>query len=248
MHEALQAFDPISLTGLDNVKLLDRIDAKHLLAATTLETILHAVENDYYALEIDGQRTFPYSSQYLDTKDDELYLHHHNGRLNRVKIRFRTYLANDKTYLEVKHKEKNGRTRKERMLIQGPPQTVNGEERTYLLQNTIYKPEELIPVLQTQFTRITLASKKLDERATIDYDLTFTANGKTAALHNIAVIETKKASRTVKSPLQATLREMQIPPSGFSKYCLGRAMTDEDIKKNNFKEYFLRIEKINRQS
>ena len=46
------------------------------------------------------------------------------------------------------------------------------------------------------------------------------------------------------SPIQELLRQLRIFPSGFSKYCIGMALTTPDIKRNRFKERIRKIEKI----
>ena len=40
------------------------------------------------------------------------------------------------------------------------------------------------------------------------------------------------------------LRELRIQPSGFSKYCMGMALTDGELKKNCFKPRLRMISKM----
>ena len=46
------------------------------------------------------------------------------------------------------------------------------------------------------------------------------------------------------SPIQDLLREVRIFPSGFSKYCIGMALTTPGIKRNLFNDRIRKIEKI----
>ena len=40
------------------------------------------------------------------------------------------------------------------------------------------------------------------------------------------------------------LRELRIKPSGFSKYCIGSALTNPKLKRNRFKPRFKKIDKL----
>ena len=60
--------------------------------------------------EIDGQRLTAYDTLYYDTLDLQMYLRHHDRQLRRQKIRVRTYVDSQLTFLEVKNKSNKGRT------------------------------------------------------------------------------------------------------------------------------------------
>jgi hypothetical protein len=47
------------------------------------------------------------------------------------------------------------------------------------------------------------------------------------------------------SHLINTLTDFRIFPQGFSKYCIGRALAEDELKTNNFKERIIKINKIN---
>jgi hypothetical protein len=42
-----------------------------------------------------------------------------------------------------------------------------------------------------------------------------------------------------------TLNSIRASNQGFSKYCIGRALLEKELKTNNFKERILTINKIN---
>ena len=46
------------------------------------------------------------------------------------------------------------------------------------------------------------------------------------------------------SPILGMLRDLRIKPSGFSKYCMGSALTNPDLKRNNFKERLRLVERL----
>ena len=60
------------------------------------------------------------------------------------------------------------------------------------------------------------------------------------------VVELKRDGN-VYSPVLALLRKLRIKPSGFSKYCIGTVMTNDRIKKNNFKEKLISYHKISQK-
>jgi hypothetical protein len=95
------------------------------------------------------------------------------------------------------------------------------------------------------FSRITLVNKELTERVTIDLDLNFKQNGSELLLNNICIIEIKRDNSSGNTILLDTLNNLRATNQGFSKYCIGRAMLEKELKTNNFKERILTINKIN---
>ena len=49
----------------------------------------------------------------------------------------------------------------------------------------------------------------------------------------------------VRDSITELLRDIHVPVSGFSKCCIGMALTDTSLKRNNFKQRLRNIEKIN---
>jgi hypothetical protein len=92
---------------------------------------------------------------------------------------------------------------------------------------------------------MTLVSKELTERVTIDLNLNFKFNGHAKALDNTVIVELKRDGNSKASNLIDALNHFRIFPQGFSKYCIGRALVDNNLKRNNFKERILKINKIN---
>ena len=82
-------------------------------------------------------------------------------------------------------------------------------------------------------------------RLTIDFNLRFhhlKSDGH-QQLQHVAIIELKRDGN-VPSPALDLLRDTRIKRSGFSKYCIGSALTNDRLKKNNFKERLRMIEKM----
>ena len=96
-----------------------------------------------------------------------------------------------------------------------------------------------------RFQRITLVNRAKTERLTIDFNLHFDnfETQRRAALENVAVIELKRDGR-VASPVLDYLRLLRIKPSGFSKYCIGSALTNDALRQNLIKEKLHTIQRI----
>ena len=243
--DIISKFDPITLQDMDSVRLLDRVDTKFVTDRNMLPEILAAVAPYYYSLEIAEKRQFAYNSLYFDTMENSLYLAHHNGRTNRFKVRQREYVGSNLFFLEVKSKSKLNRTIKYRMQINNIELQLSPGSLEYIRRHTPYKEYDFKPIISTRFNRITLVSKSLSERITIDTDIFFQHNGSSHKLENLVIIEQKRDVRAAVSHLSNMLEVLRIFPQGFSKYCMGRAFLEQDLKSNNFKPKILTINKIN---
>ena len=113
----LSKMSPITLGEMDDIKLMNRIDTKYVCTQAVLEKVLDDARQYYLVLENCGSRIADYNTLYYDTETYRMYLDHHNQRLTRNKVRTRTYLSSDDTYLEIKRKTNRGRTKKKRIPI-----------------------------------------------------------------------------------------------------------------------------------
>src|SRR5688500_3966537 len=104
VDKALNKFESITLNDLDQVRMLNRIDTKFVFHLSQFPAILDEIRDDYYALEIADNRVFAYESLYFDTEDFQLYRFHHNGKFNRLKVRYRRYTDSGLVFFEVKYK------------------------------------------------------------------------------------------------------------------------------------------------
>ncbi len=240
-HDILQSFLPISLKEMSAVKLMNRTDTKFVITEDKLNQLLSMAADEYFVQEISGEREANYHTLYYDTSTNSMYLAHHNGKKTRQKLRIRSYMDSDLHFLEVKTKNNHGRTKKKRV-------TVSGENlqpyMEFLTQKLWISPGEMQPKIENQFKRITLVNKKKTERLTIDCNLQF-HNIETDArlsLDNIVIVELKRDGHQP-SPILSILNSLRVRPMGFSKYCMGMAMTNPTLKQNRFKQ---RIRKINK--
>lgn len=114
----------------------------------------------------------------------------------------------------------------------------------FLSLHTPYSLDSLVPHIENHFYRITLVNKDMTERVTIDSNLDFhnLTNGKKISMHDLGIIEWKRDGRKTNSPLADILKDLRIHPSGFSKYCIGMAVTTPGLKQNRLKP---RLRKLN---
>ena len=236
-------FIPIQLEQMNQVQLMNRTDQKFWFHSDHLKDLLLAVSDEYYMLNVNGEYEIPYSTTYYDTWNNAMYISHHNGKLNRYKIRRRSYLSSGISFLEIKKKNNKGRTIKKRIPGEYPRESFTTEESEFIYTHTPFLCEELIPSLTNGFSRMTLVNKNFMERCTIDMGLTYDWKDRRIQFENLAIIEVKREGKLLTSPMVAALKYGRIKPSGFSKYCMGRSVTDPGLKKNAFKKKIRRIEK-----
>ena len=245
MNELLKPFETITLEEMKSVKLMNRTDTKFVTNTSKLYQLLKMAQQDYYVQVIDGERNLDYDTTYFDTTAFDMYNMHQSGHLNRQKIRFRTYCINHLQFMEVKTKNNHGRTKKKR--IEVSDMDLNDEEkRQFLHKHLRYDVEKLQPVLSNHFSRVTLVNKGMTERLTIDTGLNFhnVLNGSDKDMGQLVVIELKRDG-LVYSPVLQMLRHLRIQPHGFSKYCMGSALTGQDhLPVNRFKCKLIEINKL----
>ena len=245
MNELLKPFDPITLEEMKSVKLMNRTDTKFVTNTSKLRQLLKMAQQDYYVQVINGERNLDYDTTYFDTTAFDMYNMHQNGHLNRQKIRFRTYCINDLQFMEVKTKNNHGRTKKKRIEV-SDMDLKDEDKRQFLHKHLRYEVDKLQPVLNNHFSRITLVNKGLTERLTIDTALNFhnLLNGHDKDMGQLVVIELKRDG-LVPSPVLQMLRQLRIQPHGFSKYCMGSALTGQGhLPVNRFKCKLIEINKL----
>ena len=237
---------PISLAEMESVKLMNRIDTKFVVPVCLLPEMLCLARSDYYIQEIAGKRLAAYDTLYYDTPDLQMYLRHHDRQLHRQKIRIRTYLDSDLTFLEVKNKSNKGRTKKKRIIVQtNDLQSIDTGQHEWLTGKSWYDVSTLQPQLHTRFERITLVNHAKTERLTIDTALRWenVRTGQTAALGDAVVVELKRDGNQPSGMLDI-LRSLRIKPMKISKYCIGIALTDPAVKNNRFRPKLRQLQKI----
>lgn len=244
---------------MKSIRLMNRVDTKFLATREKLARLLALAQPFYRVQVIDGQRIMRYHTLYFDTPNFVMYLRHQNGCKTRQKVRVRSYVDSAVSMLEVKTKNNHGRTKKKRITLPEPicdfsePLTTDNaflpandtDSMDFLKQRLWYDPTTLTQHIENRFERITLVNNDLTERLTIDLGLRFhnLITDNTKQLKNVVIIELKRDGNT-RSPILELLRQVRIMPEGFSKYCMGAAMTNPQLKANRFKERLRLVEKM----
>jgi hypothetical protein len=243
----LSDYQGISLKEVQKASLMRRKDRKYLFNFCHLPTILSLVEKDYRVLDIDNRRSHNYLTRYYDTSDLQMYSMHHRGKANRHKIRFRKYGTSDLHFLEIKRKNSKGVTQKNRIKTNGMDDSILSSEEEFLLTHSPYKPDGVELILENRFNRITLVSRDQTERITLDYGLQFFGiqTDKRLELPGISIAEIKYEKHLASSPFNNSLRKLHIPPQRFSKYAIGTALLNPDLKQNRFKVRIRKVHQIN---
>ncbi len=239
----LSGFNPISLSEMDSVKLMDRTDTKFVLKATDLADILNAIKNDYRVLEVNGNRISKYESLYFDTPEFELFHKHRTGKLNRYKIRFRKYVESELNFFEVKFKNNKGRTIKDRVKQKQINTAIDDKAKDLLIEKTSLIPEKLEAKIWVNYSRITLVNIHSPERVTLDLNLHFINEHKKVNIENLVIAEVKQ-DKSVSSPFLKLMKKLHIREGSISKYCFGIISMIEKVKHNNFKPKLIPIKKI----
>lgn len=240
---ALSQFDPITLEEMDGVKLMDRTDLKFNFSIHHLPELLDAIRDSYRILEVSGTRMSRYETLYYDTPEYDLYKTHHKGKPTRFKIRARKYVESDLNFFEVKHKNNKGRTVKSRVKKKSSAGEITGNAQSLLEEKTGMQSEHLEPKLYVNYTRITLVNRFAEERLTIDLDLEVKNDTSTFSFDGLVIVEAKM-SKVQSTPFVKLLKEKHIRQGGMSKYCMAVSKLIPEIKKNNFKEKLLTVDKI----
>lgn len=237
-------FDKTTLAEMNSVSLMKRVDTKFILKESQLLEVLSKLYKDYKILQIDQERLMKYSTLYFDSQNKKCFKDHHNGKLNRYKIRMRKYLVSDICFLEIKKKNNLGITNKIRRQIKDFETDLTLDSKEFITNSNINNIF-LEPSLYNNFSRMTFVNKSEAERLTIDVDLSFSFGAKEKKFDKLVVIEIKQEGKRLNTTINRVLKSMSILPTNFSKYCIGISNTLDNIKSNRFKEINLKINKLN---
>ena len=246
MEELLLQMKPITLAEMSGVKLMNRTDTKFVTTMPQLLRLLQMAQEDYYVQDIDGERNSLYDTTYFDTLGFDMYKEHQHGHAGRQKIRFRTYVSSHLQFMEIKTKNNHGRTKKKRIEV-GDMDLSDTVKREFIAERLKFDVDTLQPHMHNYFHRVTLVNRAKTERLTIDTQLQFNnvLTGVSKDMGPLVIVELKRDG-LVFSPVLEMLRQLHIHPHGFSKYCMGAAMTNKSLPLNRFKDKLRDVERIMR--
>lgn len=236
-------FSFIGLEEAESVKLFNRIDQKYIFHVQTLAGILKNLTSEYDILMVNGYANQPYRSLYFDTREYAMYYAHHNGHSNRYKIRIREYASTHSMFLEVKFKSNQDRTIKSREKVSAVFSEFDEASQMFIQRNTVFSAENLRPQTWTNFNRITLIHKERKERVTVDTSPEWLYHDYRLVLPSLVIAEVKR-EKQASLLFSRSLYQQGIRPCGISKYSIGSAMLNPELRKNMFKSTILSIQKI----
>ena len=229
---AVQALPPIDLASVDAAAALQtRTDRKYLLDEEQLGQLIVRLAGQANVLEIDGRRTFRYRSVYFDTPEYDSYLGAARRRPDRFKVRTRTYVDTDTTWLEVKRRDRRGRTVKHRVAAASATD-LGADDRSFIASfDTLADVAgRLVPTLTTSYERTTLVVGPT--RVTIDRDVHGTAaDGREVAIGGV-IVETK--SDRPGGSVDRVLWALGVRPVTISKYATELAALHPELPSNKW--------------
>ena len=146
-------------------------------------------------------------------------------------------------FLEVKQKDFKGKTIKSRIRINSFEQ-VNSTNSKQFIKETLNTDFQLELSLTNNFERITLVNKSINERVTIDTNLSFIFGHNSSSYNELVIVEVKQKGYNRNTGIVKALREQRSYPTGMSKYCIGIISLKKEMKYNRFKSKLLQIKKI----
>lgn len=242
-NDILRTYDAINLPQIDEVDFEKRLDTKFSFHVSHVPSLLQEMQEQAFILEVKNERLIHYNNRYLDTPERTMYLNHHNGHLNRYKVRIRHY-GNGPTFAEVKFKSNKKMTRKWRIPTESLDTYNQSKEQHFFGQYIPYAPETLEPAIDVSYQRITLASRDMTEKFTLDINLTGKQEGQEAQFEQMAIAEIKQRKLNVRSPFYRALMKRHIYLTSFSKYCVCMASMHGDLKQNRFKPILRNVNKL----
>ena len=255
LQENIDELSHIGLHEIGDADLMSRLDQKYLIRKDWIPELLNRCKNDYQILEVKGKRVTNYSNHFIDTVGLESFNQHVRGRKARFKARIRNYGSNGLSFLEIKRKTVHGRTIKERI----PRSTesawnapLNEEEQHFLNEHYGYEGGQMLR-LNSTFNRLTLVSTALNERITIDTDLTFYQGNESEGLGALAIMEVKQERINRFSPMLQALRAFRFstPPLGrktsLSKYIVGTLLLNRNLEPRSYRSAMKRIKLLKQE-
>lgn len=244
LASAVSRMPALTLDQLDELwTATARHDAKFLLSQAELLELIVALGDGTAVLEIGQRRAFSYRTEYFDTADRAMYLHHVQKKLRRVKIRERIYMDSGLAQLEIKAREGTSQTHKHVFLrsqgldecsrkfvsefMHSKQNGSHAADAAEVLHEEVAHEEvahedggsnDLVPSAVTHFTRMTLFVPSSTEKITIDLNLTLEVGGQSVKANpDIALVEVKSLNHASHTVTQ--LRRLGFHPTQFSKYC-----------------------------
>ncbi|HFB66402.1 MAG TPA: polyphosphate polymerase domain-containing protein [Aeromonadales bacterium] len=236
LYRQIKKMEKHGLDDLKDASLMNRVDSKFIIKKTHLPIVLSKLQKNYSVLSINRREIFEYRNHYFDTREMTFYHHHHNGKLNRYKVRQRHYVDSELHFLEVKFKNNKKRTLKTRM----PVDHLKCDGVDSFVKEQMGEPTlELINSQISGYRRMAFANEEAAERITIDFDVWYQSPelDEIIELNDLCIVEVKQNKKNTQSLFFGLAKELGYSQVSFSKYCVGCALLHGDMLKiNRFKQ------------
>ena len=236
-------FDLAPAALIEARSLQRRVDRKYLLGANNLDGLLARLRQSHRVLRAGQQVWARYESLYFDTPDRMLYHAHRCGRRPRYKVRIRHHIDRELSFLEIKRKENSGRTVKHRLALPYAQTDLGSRERTFIESHTPLHGTSVFPRVSISFRRLTLLGSDINERVSLDRDLTVVAGTRAEQLAGIVIAEVKQSRYVSHAGAAAAFRGLNVREEALSKYCLATILV-APVRANIFKPALRAVERL----
>jgi len=227
------------LMDADQQQDMNRMEAKFVVPHSEAIELCKTLLTHCDCLQVAGSKTLGYDTIYFDTPDFEFYRHHHQQKPRRLKVRIRHYRETDTRFLEVKRKDKVGKTHKERIEVEGCNDI--GKHAAFLKCQGI-NSQQLLKTLDVKYERISLRDRNNGERVSIDFGVHFKNTRKSAAINDMAIVELKLPAHIHQALAFSEIKRLGYREISISKYCIGMAhLFPEQVKYNRFKPVLMKL-------
>lgn len=242
----LHKYSTVKLSDLQigSRELMKRQETKFILTQEQLLTCLDLFTNDCSVLVINNNFTHSYKTKYFDTENLESYTDHHRGKSERFKIRKRKYISNGKSFFEIKKRNNKKFINKFRIPSTFEAHEINEIEQQFINTYLPVVNEKLYSfILQNDYNRIVLIDNNRDLRITFDFNISFLCGDNSVHLNNVVIAEFKY--HKMPKDYIHKMTNLGVSSTSFSKYCIGTAILNDKVKRNNFKTNLIKIKQWN---
>lgn len=233
--ELLNSYSSLPLASASAINLNARFDAKFLLPIGLLRDELILLKKHFIVqLNAGNAPISQYTTRYWDSAGYSFFLDHATSRSHRMKVRKRSYDDTGECFLEIK-KKRHDKTLKIRIPTQFT-NTLLEQDRVFLKQQGV-DPDNIKPVLDVRYRRVTLWDIGKQGRITIDLDYEVGREDEKASFPGVAIIEIKGTKKYITHTSKQFHIPLQRYRTGFSKYGMGVIKLNQ-YKSSEAKELF----------
>lgn len=227
------------LEDADREQDMNRMEAKFVVPNRQALQLCKTLLTHCDCLEVAGSKILGYDTTYFDTSDFQFYRHHHQQKPRRLKVRIRHYRETNTRFLEVKRKDKVGKTHKERIEVRNCHDI---QPHADFLNSQGVSCEHLMQTLDVKYKRISLRDRHNGERVSLDFCVQFFNAHGIATIKNAAIVELKLPEHVHQALAFSEIKRLGYRETSISKYCIGMAhMFSDQVKYNRFKPVLMKL-------